>query len=246
MNFAADFRRMAREALSGKWLIAVVAGLAAMLLGAGSDEMSLKLNFDIPSFRANVSFAGQKIFSIGEDSAMGAWIFGGLGFVFAAVIVTAIVYFALGSFISVGYAKFNLNLTDKKQAVFENLFEYFSFWKTTFSARLLKTVYVFLWSILFIIPGVVASYSYSMTDFILAENPNLTASEAIEMSKKMMYGNRWRLFCLHFSFIGWEILVPFTLGIGALWLTPYKQAANAAFYRELSPESFVEAELVEE
>ena len=65
--------------------------------------------------------------------------------------------------------------------------------------------------------------------------PELTASEAIEQSKQMMYGHRWRLFCLQFSFIGWDILSALlTFGIGSLWITPYKQAATAAFYREIS------------
>ena len=73
-----------------------------------------------------------------------------------------------------------------------------------------------------------------MTEYILAENPELSASEAISRSKQMMDGNKWRLFCLQFSFIGWSILCAFTLGIGNLWLTPYKQAARAAFYREVS------------
>ena len=73
-----------------------------------------------------------------------------------------------------------------------------------------------------------------MTGYILAENPDLSASEAIEQSKSMMAGNRWRLFCLHVSFIGWDILCSLTLGIGYLWLNPYKQAATAAFYREIS------------
>ena len=101
-------------------------------------------------------------------------------------------------------------------------------------ARFLQSIYIILWSLLFIIPGIVASYSYAMTEYILAEDPELTATEAISRSKQMMYGNHWRLFCLEFSFIGWSILCSFTLGIGNLWLTPYKQAAIAAFYREVS------------
>ena len=87
---------------------------------------------------------------------------------------------------------------------------------------------------LFIIPGIIASYSYAMTDYILAENPELTAKEAIERSKDMMEGNRWRLFCLEISFVGWGILSLLTLGIGSLWLTPYMEASMAAFYREVS------------
>ena len=73
-----------------------------------------------------------------------------------------------------------------------------------------------------------------MTGYILAEHPDLTAGEAIERSREMMSGNRWRLFCLRISFIGWDILCSLTLGIGNLWLRPYRQAAEAAFYREVS------------
>ena len=62
----------------------------------------------------------------------------------------------------------------------------------------------------------------------------MTAREAIAASKEMMRGNRWRLFCLGFSFIGWSLLCALTLGIGTLWLRPYEEAAHAAFYREVS------------
>lgn len=149
-------------------------------------------------------------------------------------IVMAVVYFVLGSIISIGYARFNLDLVDRGEPAFETLFGFFSYWKTAAVAKLLQSVYVLLWSLLLIIPGIIATYSYAMTEFILAEHPDLTASEAIAQSKEMMSGNRWRLFCLHFSFIGWDILSSLTLGIGNLWLRPYKQAANAAFYREIS------------
>ena len=132
--------------------------------------------------------------------------------------------------------KFNLDLVDRqKEAEISTMFGYFQYWKTTACARLLQSVYVLLWSLLFIIPGIIAGYSYAMTSYILAENPELTASEAIERSKQMMSGNRWRLFCMQISFIGWDILSALlTFGIGGLWITPYKQAATAAFYREIS------------
>ena len=186
----------------------------------------------------NFNLAGQTIYSTGTNgglnSEVGAFIAGGLGFIIIAALFMAVIYFILGSFIGVGYAKFNLNLVDKKETAFETLFEYFSHWKTTTVARLLRALYVFLWSLLFVIPGIVAGFSYAMTDYILAENPELTATEAIEQSKSMMMGNRWRFFCLQFSFIGWDILATLAFGIGHLWLTPYKQAAYAAFYREVS------------
>ena len=143
-------------------------------------------------------------------------------------------YFILGSVVKVGYARFNLNLTAGEKPSFETLYSYFPHWKTVAVAQLLQTVYILLWTCLLIIPGIVAGYSYAMTSYILAEHPELTASEAIAQSKAMMEGNRWRLFCLQFSFIGWSILCALTLGLGNLALRPYEMAATAAFYREIS------------
>ena len=163
------------------------------------------------------------------------FIVGSATFIILAAVVMAVVYFILGSVVGVGYSRFNLDLVDRqKEPEIGTLFGYFKFWKTTAAASFLQGLYVFLWSLLFIIPGIVAGYSYAMTDYILAEHPELTAGEAIEQSKAMMYGNRFRLFCLQFSFVGWDLLCALTLGIGSLWLRPYKQAAEAAFYRDIS------------
>ena len=249
MKIAEDFRRIAREVLTGKWFLAVIVGLVASLLGGlASEGPQFKVNIDASNISANFSFAGQTIFSTGTNgginSDIGAWIVGSLGFIMTAALAIGAVYLILGSFVGVGYVKFNLNLVDRQETAFETLFAYFTYWKTTAIMRLLRGLYIFLWSLLFIIPGIVAGYSYAMTDYILAENPNLTASEAIQQSKTMMYGNRWRLFCLQFSFIGWDILATLAFGIGHLWLTPYKQAAYAAFYREISGTEYVADEYV--
>lgn len=93
---------------------------------------------------------------------------------------------------------------------------------------------------LFVIPGIVAAYSYAMAPFIMLENPNCGARQALAESKEMMRGNRWRLFCLEISFVGWSILNLFTLGIGSLWLNPYVEVSRAAFYREISGTSYVQ------
>ena len=68
----------------------------------------------------------------------------------------------------------------------------------------------------------------------MAENPNMGVMEGISRSKELMAGNKWRLFCLHLSFIGWDLLCAFTLGIGYLWLMPYRNAAETAFYLEVT------------
>ena len=238
MKFAADFRQIAREALRGKWSIAVIAGLIASLLGGlGSDGPEVKLNIDM-STGANVSFeyAGQTILSTngGLNEQLGAVLVGSAIYIAVAAILLAAVYFILGSVIEVGYARFNLDLLDRKEAKLESLFTYFYNWKTTAATRFIVGLRTILWTFLFIIPGIIAAYSYAMTGYILAEHPDLTATEAVERSKEIMSGNRFRLFCLQLSFIGWAILCSFTLGIGNLWLTPYKRAAITAFYREIS------------
>ena len=247
MKIAEDFRRIARNALTNKWFIAVAVGLVASILGGiGSNGPEFKVNIDGSNISMNFNVAGQTIKSIGTnggvDSEVGMFILASLHIIIIASLFAAVIYFVLGGFIGVGYAKFNLNLVDKKNAAFETLFEYFSRWKTTTIARLLRALYVFLWSLLFIIPGIVAGFSYAMTDYILAEDPELTADEAISQSKSIMMGNKWRFFCLQFSFIGWDILATLAFGIGHLWLTPYKQAAYAAFYREVSGTEYYENE----
>ena len=247
MKIAEDFRRIARNALTNKWLIAVAVGIVASILGGISGNgPEFKVNIDGSNISMNFNMAGQTIYSTGTNgginSEIGAFVLASLPIIIVAALFMAVIYFVLGSFVGVGYAKFNLNLVDKKNAAFENLFEYFSHWKTTIIARLLRALYVFLWSLLFIIPGIVAVFSYAMTDYILAETPELTADEAITQSKTMMYGNRFRFFCLQFSFIGWGILATLAFGIGHLWLTPYKQAAYAAFYREVSGTEYYEEE----
>ena len=87
---------------------------------------------------------------------------------------------------------------------------------------------------LFIVPGIIKGYSYSMTPFIMAENPELSASEAINRSKAMMDGHKTELFVLDLTLFGWAILCALTLNLGNLFLNPYRNAAYAAFYRQIS------------
>lgn len=248
MKLAADFRQTAREALRGKWGIAVIAGLIASLLGGISHSGGLEINFDLSGGESVLEIAGQQIpLSQLLSPQIMTVLAGAVSVIIAAALVTVVVTLMVGSVIELGYARFNLDLVDRqKQPELKTIFDYFSVWRTAFCARFLRGLYVFLWSLLFIIPGVVAEYSYAMTGYILAENPELTASEAIEKSKEIMYGNRWRLFCLRFSFIGWSVLCTLTLGIGNLWLIPYQQAADAAFYREITGSAYIVDALVNE
>ncbi len=98
---------------------------------------------------------------------------------------------------------------------------------------LLVSIFTCLWTLLLIVPGFIKAYSYSMTSYILIDDPNLTVREAVRKSQRMMAGHKFDLFWLQLSFIGWGILSILTMGIGFLWLIPYYTTAQAAFYRNL-------------
>jgi uncharacterized membrane protein len=98
---------------------------------------------------------------------------------------------------------------------------------------LLMVVYIFLWMLLLIIPGIIKGYSYAMTPYIMDEHPELSADECIEASKKMMAGYKWKLFLLDLGFIGWLILCVLTLGILTLWVQPWMECSHVKFYDEL-------------
>ena len=100
----------------------------------------------------------------------------------------------------------------------------------------LMELFVFLWSLLLIVPGIIKGLAYFMTPFILEENPELSAYDAIKYSEKMMVGHKWDLFVLFLSFIGWSLLCLLTAGICFLWLTPYQTLSVCEFYEDLKAE----------
>lgn len=206
--------------------------IVASLLG-GIYSANININFNY----SDNETAGNSVFSWFSNLTGSQMVFLGAAgaFLLNMALVFSIARLFIGSIVEIGYAKFNLDLVDNmNEARFATLFSYMRFWKVAIITRIVRTLYIVLWTLLFIIPGIIASYNYALTDYILAENPELTTKEALELSKKMMYGHRFRLFCLEFSFIGWVFLCVLSLGIGLIWLLPYTEAAKAAFYREVS------------
>lgn len=104
---------------------------------------------------------------------------------------------------------------------------------------LLMVLFLILWFLLLIIPGLIMSYAYMMTFYVLADDPQVGPLEAIRRSRDMMRGHKWKLFCLFCRFIGWGLLCLLTCGIGYLWLMPYMQAATAHFYEDVRPRTVV-------
>jgi uncharacterized membrane protein len=113
------------------------------------------------------------------------------------------------------------------------LFSGFDQFFKAIAANLLMGLFILLWTLLLIVPGIIAGYRYSMTFYLLHDHPGLGPLEAIRLSKEMMAGNKWKLFCLHWRFFGWALLCILTCGIGFLWLVPYMQVSQAHFYDDL-------------
>jgi len=235
MLYAKDFRKIARESLKGNWILAVLVCLVAAFLGANPV-------FSSGGGTANYNFDAESIGAIQNGTIQGGMIDGRIWTILlpiiTGIVVVAVIYLLaimiIGGAVTLGLCKFNLGLVDKKKPQFTDLFSCFDRLGAGFCVQFLRGLYTFLWSLLFVIPGIIAGYRYAMAAYILSEHSDMTASEAIDASKQIIVGNKWRLFCLEFSFIGWDILCLFTLGIGNLFLRPYKEAAYAAFYREIS------------
>lgn len=135
--------------------------------------------------------------------------------------------------LALGYTIFVLSISRGGEAKFEQLFEGFESFGKSFVTYLLMTIFVFLWMLLLIIPGIIAAFSYAMTFFILADEPQIAPMDALRKSKQIMKGYKLKLFYLMLRFFGWAVLCIFTLGIGFLWLEPYVQVSIAKFYDDI-------------
>lgn len=185
-----------------------------------------------------------------KESLKGNW-----GTAIGVFVVNAIIMAAAGAcggvgalilygVMATGFNSIFIAIIRKKEVVFEKLFSGFSNFGTTCIAGILTELYIFLWSLLFVIPGIVKSFSYSMTFYILCDHPEMSAGDAITKSKEMMNGHKGELFVLYLSFIGWAILTALTCGLLSLYVQPYIEAAKAEFYENLKSKSEPAAETV--
>ena len=220
-----DIRARARESLAGKWAAAIAVCLVAFLLGGTMVGAS---------FLPQITYRWEGEIVELEDALTALTTlsrrFGNTTISIGALGLAELI---LGGTVQLGYAKYLLKQQDRQDGSVSDLFSEFERFGQGFAQKFLRGLYGFLWGLLFVIPGIVKSYSYAMTPFIMAEYPNMTASEAIQASKDMMDGHKWELFVLRLTFIGWDIAAALTMNIGHLVLNPYKNAAEAAFYREI-------------
>ena len=221
-----DIRARARASLAGNWASAVAVCLVAYLLGGAMiassfiPQITYRWEGEVVDFKDALTALTTLSRRFGNTTLS----IGSLG----------LVELILGGVIQLGYAKYLLKQHNRQDASISDLFSEFERFGQGFAQKFLRGLYCFLWGLLFFIPGIIKGLSYAMTPFIMADHPHLTASEAIQASQDLMDGHKWELFVLRWTFIGWSIVAAFTLNLGNLVLNPYRNAAEAAFYREIS------------
>lgn len=155
-----------------------------------------------------------------------------------AVVITLVVVLPLRILVlnplEIGCNRFFTKNLNEDAQVKEICYSFDYGYKNNIKTMFFRDLYVFLWSLLFVIPGIIKSYEYCMIPFILGENPGMDTDTAFAMSRKMMDGNKWNAFVLDLSFIGWHILSACTFGIlGVFYVRPYVYQTGAALYEAL-------------
>lgn len=215
-----SLRTQAREALRGKWGNAALVSLIFCVII--SAFIGLAGGFSLPTITPNLSPAELSEYMHGYV------------LYFNKMLVLNIF---LGSFISLGMIFLFLDVARGAEVKMETLFEAFKKYGRYLLVAIIVIVFTWLWSLLFIIPGFIKSISYSMTYFIMRENPEMSPNDARKLSMKMMHGHKMELFLLELSFFGWALLCGVTLGIGLLWLIPYMYTSMGRFWETLKAES---------
>ncbi|MDZ8117132.1 DUF975 family protein [Pontiella agarivorans] len=209
-----DLTAEARESLRGNWGMAV---LGYVLYTA----LSFAISFFVI---AATIFVGAVAGLGGGDAEAAGTMISGVAQLFQLFVMPPVM---------VGFFAYYLGLAQEDEARLELLFAGFKrFWKSL-GVYFFYMLFIYLWMLLLIIPGIIKCFSYSQAFFIIADDEGCGPLEAISRSKEMMAGNKWKFFCLNLRFIGWSLLALLTLGIGYLWLVPYMQTSLAKFYEDV-------------
>jgi len=221
-----SLKTFALEKLRGKWWLAVAVSFVATLLGAHGGGSSGGSGGDGSSgYVTNIDrFIG----------ALPSSVVVALLTLLGLMAIWAVAAFIIGPVISVGEKDFYTKLCKDEPVTFSTLFSKMSIFLKSWGLNFMMVLFIVLWMLLLVIPGIIAALRYSMAKYIMAENTDAGVFEAINKSKEMMKGHKMELFVLYLSFIGWAILSLFTFGIGFLFLAPYVRASEAAFYLRVS------------
>lgn len=193
------------------------------------------LVYSIVAFSENANFNYRFRGSDWNTFNMDSWLISLLPIIFAILFFLWLGKIFIGTAVEVGYAQFCRRIYRNEFTNIGDMFDtaFFNYWRNV-GGILWRDLFIFLWSLLFVIPGIVKAYAYYLTPYILAEYPNVPATEALKLSMRMTDGYKSELFVLDLSFIGWNILSVLTLGIlGLLYVNPYYYTSRAGMYNEI-------------
>ena len=223
-------KRNAKEALKRYYWMAFLVCLVTTLLCGGANGM--RVTFDVGSDWETIRYFFRSI-----DWRVLIGMFGGL---LSVGVITTLFQIFVGNVLRVGSARFFLESRSIGQAApIETMLTGFRYeYSKVVLTLFLQQLFITLWSLLFVIPGIVKSYEYRMIPYLLAEDPEITREEAFARSRQLMEGHKMEAFVLDLSFIGWYLLGALCCGIGLYFVTPYVEATYAEFYtalRETTP-----------
>ena len=220
-----ELRVKAWNSLKGKyWMAFVVTLVMGVLASFGSTMISTSQQL--------MEVVGMvEPAQMDSTMAIGALVVSGISLVICLIGLAISVF--VGNAAEVGLANYYIKNTDSNPTFADAFLGFKVKYGRNIGTLLLMGIKIALWSLLFVIPGIIKTYEYAMIPYILADDAEISSKEAFKKSKAMMNGNKWRLFKLNFSFIGWTLLAIVTCGVGTFFLVPYVAAANAEFYVEL-------------
>lgn len=152
------------------------------------------------------------------------------------VLFVSILVWLLGCVLAAGWVLYHQGVRRGEEMPYSSLFDGFGFVGKIVLLNLVRAVFVFLWSLLFLIPGIIAIYRYRFALYNLCENPELGVMDALRMSKQQTMGYKLDLFVLDLTFIGWILLCGLTLGILSIWISPYMQQTDLGYFEAIKAE----------
>lgn len=222
------YREQAREMLKGNWGKAVAVCLLGSLLGADVVRVGT-VNRRVNYVERNLEDMYRKM-----DISVFRMLLIVVIAAASVILIYSIIIYIIGGAVELGMITFFIRLYRREPVSVSDLFSQFHSFGKALGLRITTTVLVSLWTLLLVIPGIIAVFRYAMAPYILAEDPDTGIMEALSRSSEMMRGNKLRLFFLSLSFFGWMLLGTITFGIALLWVNPYVEASWAAFYLDIS------------
>ena len=143
----------------------------------------------------------------------------------------------LNALLSAGYTLYMMGIRRREQMSYDALFDGFAFAGKIIALELWRTLVVAVWSMLFIVPGIVVYYRYSFALYALLDDPNISVLDALNVSRQHTRGYKWQLFLLDLSFLGWGVLSALTGGLASVYAKPYREQTWLGFYRAVKPDA---------